>query len=187
MNEGDKTNDERNAPTPRLTPLSPGQLSSEQAAFLAPYSDKQGNFANVFGMLAQHLNLAKAWEPFGLYTLRGNQLDPLEREILILRTAILINSPYEWHQHAKIARRLGMTDLQLEEIRTGTSAAEATQLLMTCAKELVTQQKLSAATWQSLVSKYAVDYVLDLIFTVGAYTALGMALNSCGIEVETDA
>ena len=135
---------------PRVAPLTPDQLNDEQAAFLQPFTNKRGEYPNIFGTLVRHMDLAKAWSTFGLYTLNGNQLDPVQREVLILRTAILIGSEYEWHQHKKIALRLGMDETTIEQIRAGTSDDPEHLLLIQCADELLEAYRLSDDTWQAM-------------------------------------
>ena len=174
--------------SPRVSPLAPDELSSEQREFLEPFTNKRGQYPNVFGTLARHMDLVNAWSTFGLYMLRESQLDPVHREVLILRTAILIGSEYEWHQHQKIAERLGVSGAELDHIRNGDPFDDPHKsLMMACANDLARDHKLGEDTWVSMVDTFGLTYVLDAIFTVGAYTALGMALNSCGVEVERDA
>ena len=169
----------------RTQPLSPADLTDEQRDFLKPFTDREGRFPNVFGTLVQHMDLVRAWSEFGLYTLRGNQLDPVLREVLILRTAVLIGSDYEWHQHRKIAIRLGMSDDIIEQVKNGKQTSEPDiDLLIQTANELIADHRLADDTWKRLMSRFDLTYVLDVIFTVGAYTALGMALNSCDVQVE---
>ena len=79
-------------PTPRLPPLAPFELNEEQASFLKPYTDKRGNYPNVFGTLARHMKLVNAWSEFGLYTMQHSEVDPVLREVAILRTAIHVGS-----------------------------------------------------------------------------------------------
>jgi len=169
----------------RVDPLPPNQLTHEQQEFLAPFTNRSGRYPNVFGVLAHHLDLAEAWSGFGMYTLRENQLEPAHRETLILRTAILIKSDYEWQQHRRIALSVGMTEETLETIRNNqTHDDEHLQLMQTCANELISDHKLSDDTWHLLMSQFDLTYVLDAIFTVGAYSTLAMALNSCGVQLE---
>ena len=172
---------------PRVEPLSPEQLTAEQRTFLEPFTTKRGTYPNVFGTLVHHMDLAKAWSGFGMYMLRENQLDPVHREVLILRTARLINSEYEWHQHRKIALHIGMTEETIECIRNNKPLTDPQlQMWLVCANELVSEHRLSDSSWQNLTGQFDITYVLDAIFTVGAYTALGMALNSCDVQVESD-
>ncbi|MEM9621733.1 MAG: carboxymuconolactone decarboxylase family protein [Pseudomonadota bacterium] len=174
--------------TPRVHPLAPEELTDEQQAFLAPFTNKRGQFPNIFGTLVRHMDLTKAWSGFGLYTMRDSQIDPVLREVLILRTACLIGSDYEWHQHQKIAERLGMSDTDFSIIKRGDEFADLEKnLMLQCANDLVQTHALSDETWHNMNAAFDLTYVLDSIMTVGAYTALGMALNSCGVQIEDKA
>jgi len=78
-----------------------------------------------------------------------------------------------------------MTEETLETIRNNqTHDDEHLQLMQTCANELISDHKLSDDTWHLLMSQFDLTYVLDAIFTVGAYSTLAMALNSCGVQLE---
>jgi 4-carboxymuconolactone decarboxylase len=43
---------------------------------------------------------------------------------------------------------------------------------------------LSDSTWLRMVDRFGEAYTMDVIFTVGAYTALAMGLKSCGVQLE---
>lgn len=66
--------------------------------------------ANIFATMGNNPELLRAYTRFGnaLWTSCG--LDVATRELVILRTAILRESAYEWHQHVRIGREAGLTD-----------------------------------------------------------------------------
>mgnify|MGYP000704696142 CR=1 FL=1 len=79
-----------------------------------------------------------------------------------------------------------MADDLFERIRAGNALDSAEQdLMVRCADDLATKRSLSDATWAAMQERFGETYTLDVIFTVGAYTTMGMALNSCGVQVET--
>jgi hypothetical protein len=41
---------------------------------------------------------------------------------------------------------------------------------------------VSDATWQALSARYDARQLLDLVFTVGQYTLVSMALNTLGVQ-----
>src|SRR5688572_21496437 len=45
-------------------------------------------------------------------------LDARTREIVILRAAYIQDSAYEWHQHVRIGRAAGVTDAEINAVRT---------------------------------------------------------------------
>lgn len=169
----------------RVTPLAAGELSDAQRAYLRPFTSAKGRYPNIFGVLCRHMPLLEAWSGFGLYTMRGSLVEPLLREILILRTARNCGSDYEWHQHRKIARSLGMSEADIEAIRSERpDFGDARDLMVTCADDLAQDHKVSDRAWAAMTTAYGLEYTLDAVFTVGAYTALAMALNSAGVEIE---
>jgi Carboxymuconolactone decarboxylase family len=58
----------------------------------------------------------RAWIDFA-WSLRGHDTTSRRlRELCILRTASLHHSQYEWHQHWRMAREVGVTDYQVAEL-----------------------------------------------------------------------
>jgi len=56
--------------------------------------------------------------------------------------------------------------------------------VMTAVDELHNDAFISDATWAQLMKKYDNKQVMDLIFTVGQYNMLSMALNSMGVQLD---
>lgn len=170
---------------PRVTPLTADALDDAQRAYMTQFTDAKGRYPNIFGVLCRHMPLLEAWSGFGLYTMRGSRVDPLLREVLILRTASNAGSDYEWHQHRRIALALGMDEAGLAAVRSGVPTGdESRDLMIHCADDLARDTKLSDATWTAMIAAHGLEYTLDAVFTVGAYTALAMGLNSVGIQIE---
>lgn len=168
----------------RVTPLRPDELDDPQRAFMAPFTDAKGRYPNIFGVLCRDLPLMEAWRDFGLYLMSGSKVDPMLREVLILRTSHRHDCAYEWHHHSRAALKLGMSTEEVERIRTAETGLADHDLMMLVADELADSSRLSDATWTSMTERFGLDYTLDAIFTVGAYTALAMGLNSAEVQIE---
>jgi alkylhydroperoxidase family enzyme len=167
--------------------LRPDELSGEQRAFLAPFSDAKGRFHNIFGVLVRHLPLLRAWRDFGVYTMQGSRVPPRMREALILRAAINRRCDYEWHHHVRIGRDVGLDDVEIEAIRVSRPTGNPDlDLAVRAADELERDATLSPAVWDELSERLGLEGAMDAVFTVGAYTALAMGLNSCGVTIEGD-
>lgn len=170
----------------RLSPVTPGDLDQRQRQFLAPFTSRNGKYPNLFGTFAHHMDIADAWSQFGLYTMRHSSLDPALREILILRVALNSACEYEWHHHHAIALRAGLTEEQVRQIRERRPTAEAAHnLLLRCADELNDAKCLDEDTWAAMTDAFGVQQTIDVIFTVGAYSALALFINSCGVQIES--
>ena len=166
--------------TPRIAPLPPSEWDDETKALL-------GNSPpiNIFATLAHHPKLMKRWMVFGNHVLAKSTLSARDRELLILRTGWNCRAPYEWGQHVAIARAIGVTDEEVERVAAGPGAAgwdpfEA--LLLRAADELHDDSSLSDATYAELALRYNEQQMLDLVFTVGQYHLVSMALNSMRVQ-----
>ncbi len=173
------------AEVPFVEPLPVAQWDPEIAA-LAGNPDAPGSGTlNIFATLANHPKLLKRWLVFGNHVMFKNTLSARDRELLILRTGWNCSSPYEWGQHVVIARGAGLSDTEITRVAAGPdadgwSATEAT--LLRAADELHRSSCVAARTWQTLQAVYSEQQLLDLVFTVGQYHVVAMALNSCRVE-----
>jgi hypothetical protein len=173
-------------PVPRITPLTPETATPAQQAVLAGLV-RSGQIYNVFGTMANHPDLARDWLVFASHVLSRNSLPPRDREILILRIGWLCQSEYEWAQHVRIGKKSGLTDADIEHIRLGPTAAgisDSDRLLLQATDELHADACISEPTWQALAKIYDQNQRMDLVFTVGQYNMVSMALNSFGVQLD---
>lgn len=171
---------------PRLRPLEEREWSAEQRELLAPMV-RDGRVANIFRTLAHYPKLLKRWLPFANHLLFKSSLPPREREMLILRAAWRSRAEYEWGQHVEIGRRAGLSDAEIARIAEGADALGWTPfeaILLRAVDELQSETRLGDVTWAALAERYDTAQLMDLVFTVGNYTALAMALNSFGVPLD---
>jgi alkylhydroperoxidase family enzyme len=124
---------------------------------------------------------------FANHVLSGSTLPPRERELVILRTGYLCRSGYEWAQHASIGRQAGLTDTEIERLTHGSTAdgwSDGDRHLLEATEELVRDHFVSDATWAALAAAWSEQQLMDLVFAVGQYTLVSMALNSFGVQLE---
>jgi alkylhydroperoxidase family enzyme len=146
-----------------------------------------GPAVNIFRTFVRHPKLLKRWLVFGNHVLFKSTLPPREREILILRTGWRCTAEYEWGQHVLIGRAVGLTDEDIERIAAGPDAPgwdpfEAT--LMRAVDELHDDHIVGDETWRALGERYSTQQLMDLVFTVGQYTMVSMALNTFGVQLD---
>lgn len=169
---------------PRLTPLAPSEWSEEARALITKISGGRSPL-NIFTTLARHPRLLERWLTFANYVLAKNTLPARERELVILRTGWLCRCEYEFHQHRRIGRTAGLTE---EEIRRVTEGADAwtgrDATLIRATDELVSDKRISDATWRALEGDLTEQQRIDLLFTVGQYTLVSMVLNTLGVQTE---
>lgn len=172
--------------TPRVPPLPLNEIDAEILERLG-----DGPVLNIFRTLAQHPKLMKRWLVFGSHILGRSSLPPREREILILRIGWLCRSAYEWGQHVRIGLGSGLSQAEIDRIPLGPDAPGAPwtdleRALLRATDELHADAFISDATWAALAKHLDVHQLMDLVFTVGQYNLVSMALNSFGVQPEPD-
>jgi len=171
---------------PRLPPLEPSEWSEEQKQLLE--GGRMGDrVLNIFRTLARHPKLMKRWLVFGNHVLNKSTLPPRERELVILRIGWLCGCEYEWSQHVLIGRQCGLTDADFARIKAGPGAEGLDSfdaLLLSAADELHADARIGDATWKSLAERLDEKQLLDLVFTVGQYNLVSMALNTLGVPLD---
>ncbi|HWC78317.1 MAG TPA: carboxymuconolactone decarboxylase family protein, partial [Blastocatellia bacterium] len=95
---------------PRIPPLTPAQWSPEQKKMIAGQIRSDGSVLNLYTTMIQHTGLYTPRTIFGTYLRAESSLPPKTRELLIMRTAFLIGTEYEWAHHAEYARTAGFTE-----------------------------------------------------------------------------
>jgi 4-carboxymuconolactone decarboxylase len=171
---------------PRLEPLQADQWNDAVRDIMKPMLAR-GEVFNIFKTLAHHPDLMRRWLVFGNHILFKSTLPARERELLILRIGWLCQAEYEWGQHVRIGLQTGLTDEEIHRIKAGPDAAgwnERDQLLLKATDELHKDAHLSDATWQGLSKHYHTQQLMDVVFTVGQYNLVSMALNTLGVQLD---
>lgn len=172
--------------TPRLKPLTLEAMTAEQRQLVAPQM-RDGKVPNLYATLVIHSRFYAPRLRFGSYIQRDSHLPPQTRELLILRTAWLARSEYEWAHHAVFARAAGLSDAKIASVASGARARDWSDeqwALLQAADELRREAFMSEATWKTLTQHYDTANMLEIIYTVGGYAMTAMAINSLGIQVE---
>ena len=187
--------------TPRIRPLPPKEwpeaMRDALAALLPPEPrhplpvrrDDRPKGLNVLGTLARHPALTRAFHAFNGHVQFATTLSIRQRELLVLRVAAVRRADYEWAQHVVIGRDAGLDDDEIARIADGPDAPGWSSLdraLLCAVGELLDDAMVADATWQVLAAELDEQQLMDVVFTVGAYDALAMALRSFGVELDDD-
>ena len=187
--------------TPRITPLPPKEwpdAMDEAMAALRPDNPRhpyppqdadrpQGR--NCLGVLARHPVLTSAYHTFNGHILFSSTLSPRQRELLVLRVAAVRGAEYEWAQHSILGGDAGLEPDEIARVAEGPEAdgwSTFDRALLAAVDELLATAKVSHGTWQVLAAELEEQQLMDLVFTVGAYDMLAMALLSFGVELDDD-
>jgi alkylhydroperoxidase family enzyme len=170
---------------PRLDPLELEDIDSDIRSRFG-----SGKILNIFRTLAHHPKLMKRWLVFGNHILAKSTLPARDRELAILRVGWLCKAEYEWAQHTEIALNSDVSQTEIERVTRGPDAAgwsDREVALLKAADELVADAFIEDETWQALSAFYNKEQLMDLVFTVGQYNLVSMALNTLGVQLEEGA
>ena len=143
---------------------------------------------NLLGTFACYPELAKAYLTFNGHVLFRSTLPARGREILILRVAARRRCEYEWAQHVRLGAAAGLSAEEIGWIAEGPERPEWDMLdrsLLQAVDELLDGAQINDGTWTNLARHLDEHQLMDLVFTVGAYETLAMAIRS--FRVESDA
>jgi alkylhydroperoxidase family enzyme len=175
---------------PRIDPLPEDEWDGDVAKMLSALpqgADAPIGEYNIFRTLARHPDLFRSWARFGGYLLVGGELPPVDRELMILRTAVSCRSSYEWGQHVRIASQLGIDRDAIDRVVRGPDApgwSEHEAALLRAVDELHEDARLSDATWDTLSARYDEAQMIELLMLIGQYHMVAFALNSLGVELD---
>lgn len=157
------------------------------ASAVVPERRNPDDAGNALATLVRHPVLAGAFLPFNTYLQQGSTLPERVRELVILRTAHHHGCEYEWGHHSAMSRQMGLTDDDRRAAQTGVAADEFDQTVLSAVDELHSGSRISPQTWSRLGDQLDDKQRMDLMFTVGGYGTLALALNTFGVELEQGA
>jgi AhpD family alkylhydroperoxidase len=119
----------------------------------------------------------------------GRVLDPRYRELAILRTAIVGDCKFEYSQHLKVARTVGLPEEKIQAIKGWTTSDRfeaAERALMAAVDELLSRNLVEDATFAALKRHFNDAQIVELFFVVCTYRMHGLFIRALQLEYDTD-
>lgn len=158
----------------------------EALSSMAPERRNPELAGNLLSTLVRHPKLTRAFLRFNFHLLYGSTLPPRLRELAVLRVAYLTNCEYEWRHHVEMGRDEGLTDDVIDALQRGEASDELDRAVLHAVDELQDKSNISDATWAALSEHLEERQLMDLVFTIGCYGALAMAINTFGVEPDSE-
>ena len=146
---------------------------------------ERGGVLHLYQMLLHSPPVASGWLNYLTAIRQQSSLPGGLRELVIMRIAILNGAPYEAEQHAPIALKEGVSQVQLDELATWQSSKsyDATQRAVLAYTDAMTKDIHVAADTFSAVKAVLTDRLLvELTATVGAYNMVSRFLEALQIH-----
>jgi AhpD family alkylhydroperoxidase len=152
---------------------------------------ERGNL-NVYRALANADKVFTGWMEAGRAALSSHVLTFRLRELVVLRTAYLMDCRYEVGQHNDIARTAGVSG---DEINALSSESDWEQLyfdeteraVVRLTSELVTTRNVSAELFDRVHAALGSEATIEVLLVIGRYAGLALMLNALDVDLDESA
>jgi hypothetical protein len=114
-------------------------------------------------------------------------VDPKLRQMIILRAAKVLNSPYEWQANVPMSLNNGLSQLEVEAAASDgpvTGVKEDYVLICKATDELSNSGTLTDSTLQDLLKRHGELITRKLVLMIGWFNLLSIFLNGCRVPME---
>ncbi len=143
---------------------------------------------NIFRMLANSEYGMKGFVRMGNALLYKCELDPVLRELAIIRVGRLSRAAYEVFQHERIGREVGVAEEKIAALRDATIEAavftDQEKAVLRYADDVVRNVKASDKTLKAVQAFLTPGTLVELTLTVGYYMMVCRFLESMGVDGE---
>ena len=143
---------------------------------------------NVIKMMAGTEDMYGACAGFIRELFRTEGVSPRIREMIMLRVAKVLNSPYEWQANTVLAKNIGLTASEIEAASSeGPVLGIAPEYVFICqvTDELSLSATLSDLNLTGLLERYGEVVTRKLILIISWFNLLSRFLNGCRVPLES--
>jgi len=144
--------------------------------------------ANIYRMLANGGSAALGYLRMGSQIRFSAILDPMVRELIILRTGSLCKAAYELDHHVRIAADLGMPE---DKIRAAVNVGPGAEVfdafestLLRFTDEVVQDGKASEAAFAALAEHYSPEELIETTLLIGFYMMTSRFLQTFDMDLD---
>jgi AhpD family alkylhydroperoxidase len=155
---------------------------------------ERGNL-NFYRALANAEKVFTGWMEAGRAALASPVLPARLRELVVLRTAYLMDCAYELGQHNDIAPTAGVTAREINALTSESgwkqvdsvdfAAAERSVLQLT--SELLTTRGVSDALFQRVHEALGSEATIEVLMVISRYAGLALMLNALDVDLDENA
>ena len=139
----------------------------------------------LYGRLAHSPPVLGGWVAFASILRAEPSLPRNVLELVIVRVAQLVRSPYELRQHISMALANGVTAEQLDTLENRPATAlfdDQERVCLAFCEALVTENEISVPLWQEVHTLLSDAEIVELTVTVGFYCMVAKVLTAFGMS-----
>jgi AhpD family alkylhydroperoxidase len=152
---------------------------------------ERGNL-NVYRALANADKVFTGWMLAGRAILTSPVVPLRLRELVVLRTACLMDCPYELGQHKDVARTAGLSSDEINAILSEShwqegyfNGVELAVLHLTT--ELLTTRQVSAEVFDHVHQVLGSEATVEVLMVINRYSGLALMLNALEVDLDESA
>jgi AhpD family alkylhydroperoxidase len=147
-----------------------------------------GTPPNLYRALANHPPIIAAWTEFANTLRHGARTPRALRELVILRTAQLSRSDYEWAHHVRMAAKAGVREAQLAALGAWRSSGQfdAREKAALALADAVTEGRLGDELYREAMQHFDAQEFVELTVIGAFYAMVARVLDALGVELEPD-
>jgi alkylhydroperoxidase family enzyme len=152
---------------------------------------ERGNL-NVYRVLANAEKVFNGWMQAGRDGLTSPVLSRRLRELVVLRTAYLMDSPYELGQHHDIARTAGLDVTEISAVTSDsdwqTGHFDPVELaVLQLTTELLTTRGVAASLFDQVHAALGTEATVEVLMLISRYAGLALMLNALDVDLDETA
>lgn len=168
----------------RLKEIGDEQMTALQKALRdAIYAGPRGIRSKLTGPFQIWLNapeLGHLAQALGAHVRYKTSLSPRQSEFAIICTAQFWRAHYEWHAHAMLAEKAGVSPKSIKEVQMGRRPAKAAKdelVIHDFVRELYKTRRVSDKTYKRVHAILGEKGTVELVGICGYYAMIAMTLN----------
>ena len=147
-----------------------------------------GKPVNLYRALGNHPALTAAWTEFANAIRHDSKTPRALREVMILRTAQIARSEYEWAHHLRMARKADVSEAKIAALANwrGSKEFDARERAALALTEAVMACNVTDEIHAKVKKHFSdVEYV-ELSLTAGFYAMVSRMLDAMRVELDED-
>ncbi len=142
---------------------------------------------NLFKAIAHSPRMGRDFLRLGTAILTKGELSPILRELAILRIGYVNKAHYEWTQHVRIGKAIGLSHEKIQAVKDwGASDVldDTEKAVLAYTDEVNSNVRASGKIFEKVQGLLGDRQIMELTVTIAYYGAVSRILESLDVELE---